>query len=401
MLYQAFASAVRRVSRKLTGKNLMVEGWRGINHSYAMVNQYQLLEFVRHPGINTFHRDLPFFGPEWNTQRNASGLSEEDTLTIDSLAATPRGPVDMTYRLSYPYRIHGADAGPTYVQATSELQNVRDTDFTFGAQEARAICDSGVKIITPSNWSKRGFVDYGFKSDHVIVVPHGTDSRIYHPPSEENRSAVRRAFGLDDQHFIFLNVGGMSWNKGVDKLLLAFAQVRKKYTHVRLVLKDQSKLYNASAAKLVADMRHDHPEQFTQEVLSSIAVSTDNLSLPQLAALYGSCDAYVSPYRGEGFGLTPLEAAACGVPVAMTGGGSTDDYFHESFALKIAGELISRDGASYIEPDLDSLIEIMSRLLEKAGGEIDAKAALAYINNRFSWKHATDRLVDVFLNQTS
>ena len=28
-------------------KNLLIEGWRGINHSYAMINQYQIRELLK------------------------------------------------------------------------------------------------------------------------------------------------------------------------------------------------------------------------------------------------------------------------------------------------------------------------------------------------------------------
>jgi len=41
-------------------KKLLVEGWRGINHSYAMVNQYQTLEFAK-SNVDLYHNDVPFF----------------------------------------------------------------------------------------------------------------------------------------------------------------------------------------------------------------------------------------------------------------------------------------------------------------------------------------------------
>ena len=28
-------------------KNLLIEGWRGINHSFAMINQYQIRELLK------------------------------------------------------------------------------------------------------------------------------------------------------------------------------------------------------------------------------------------------------------------------------------------------------------------------------------------------------------------
>jgi glycosyltransferase involved in cell wall biosynthesis len=64
--------------------------------------------------------------------------------------------------------------------------------------------------------------------------------------------------------------------------------------------------------------------------------------------------------------MPPLEAAACGIPVILTSGGSTDDYYDPSFILKIEGtKKTSNDGKNYIEPDLESLISNMSNLIEK------------------------------------
>tara|TARA_B100000965_G_C19017406_1_gene509470 strand:+ start:55 stop:294 length:240 start_codon:yes stop_codon:yes gene_type:complete len=55
----------------------------------------------------------------------------------------------------------------------------------------------------------------------------------------------------------------------------------------------------------------------------------------QLIELYNITDCYVSPYRAEGFNLTPLEAAASGIPIIVTKGGSTDDYFNSQLGLQI------------------------------------------------------------------
>ena len=53
-------------------------------------------------------------------------------------------------------------------------------------------------------------------------------------------------------------------------------------------------------------------------MLGSISVISTSLDQAQLRALYGMADAYVSPYRAEGFNLPVLEAMACGLPVVAT-----------------------------------------------------------------------------------
>ena len=110
----------------------------------------------------------------------------------------------------------------------------------------------------------------------------------------------------------------MTWNKGIDNLVVAFSVIKKKYSYVRLILKDQSNLYKITAKKLIFDVKKKFPQLLTDEVLSSITLISKNLTLKELSELYGSCDAYVSPYRAEGFNIPSLEAAACGIPVILT-----------------------------------------------------------------------------------
>ena len=45
-----------------------------------------------------------------------------------------------------------------------------------------------------------------------------------------------------------------------------------------------------------------------------------------------AADVYVSPYHAEGFNLPVLEAVACGIPVVVSAGGSTEDFTHPAFA---------------------------------------------------------------------
>ena len=57
-------------------KNLLIEGWRGINHSYAMVNQYQIKELLKNNNFKIYFKDIPYFRSEWNKKDNSSGLKD-------------------------------------------------------------------------------------------------------------------------------------------------------------------------------------------------------------------------------------------------------------------------------------------------------------------------------------
>ena len=47
---------------------ICVEGWRGINHSFSIVNQNQLLELLKLP-IDLKIRDIPYFNKNWSLKK--------------------------------------------------------------------------------------------------------------------------------------------------------------------------------------------------------------------------------------------------------------------------------------------------------------------------------------------
>ena len=185
----------------------------------------------------------------------------------------------------------------------------------------------------------------------------------------------------------------MSIGKGVDALLDAFAVVNQRYPRTRLVLKDQASLYRTNAGKRLAAFRARHPER----ALTAISILSQNLPVAAMRDLYVASDAYVSPYRAEGFNLPPLEAAACGTPIAVTAGGPTDDYVDASFALKIA----SRPGVEpqfggCLEPEPDAIVECMACLVERRTPAIDMAHGARLVRGRHTWARAADRLAALF-----
>ena len=378
-------------------RNLLIEGWRCINHSYAMVNQFQLLELVKLADLHLFHEDLPFYGPKWNSKENASGLGSQRDKIIRAIGKRTTEKIDTTYRIAFPFRLYGGHSEKIFCFGTSEFQNT-DGLIYEGSETSKSYPNNSVKIITPSNWSRTGFLYSGFDEEDVHVVPHGVDTSIYKPLKEERRKRARQALGLKDSHFTFLSVGAMSWNKGIDKLVLAFTEINRRYPDTLLILKDQRNLYDHGVREILAGVNKDHPGAITSKVLGSIRVLSKNLTLNQLSSLYSACDAYVSAYRAEGFGLTPLEAAACGTPVALTSGGATDDYSHASFALGIEGQEKSDGGNHFIEPDLESIVSTMTDLLENRASHLDPLKAVKHIHDNFSWKKATGRLTEILFS---
>lgn len=377
-------------------KSIRIEGWRGINHSFALVNQYQILQLMRLPGLRLFHRDLPFAFPHWNRSNNGAGLLSQDQRFIDALQTGPED-VDCVYRICTPFRA-GTDSLRTLTFMVTEF-GLSEGSFDAASRDMSFYTRGDNLIVAPSLWARDRVVDWGFPADRVKIVPHGVDAATFLPATAAERQANRVALGLGDDDIVFLNVGVPTWNKGLDILLLAFATLRSQGHRIRLVLKDQKNVYGLSVDGIVQELRRLHPGLAWTDVLGAMSVVSTNISREELRALYGIADCYVSPYRAEGFNLPVLEAIACGTPVVATRGGATDDFCDDAVALRIGGvqhrhqDLPGGVKGTYIEPDLSELIDAMAFFASRQS--LDARRfadGRDRLLRRFSWESAARAL---------
>jgi glycosyltransferase involved in cell wall biosynthesis len=382
-------------------KNILIEGWRTVNHSYALVNQYQILELLKHEDLCLFHRDLPYASARWDAKTVGSGFAEEDRERIDALAEPAEGAsIDFCYRIASPFQV-SRSVSDTCKKITFMVTEVglSATSFPDGTDVLGQFTENDDLIVTPSNWSKERIVEFGFDATKIMVVPHGVDQKTFHPVTSEEKSANRRNLGIKDDDVVFLNLGAVFWNKGVDILLLAFAKLRQRHKNLRLILKDQRALYGKSIDQTVHDLCAKYPSLFTADTLDALILIGVNLSQEQLRLMYGIADCYVSPYRAEGFNLPVLEALACGIPVVVTEGGATDDFCSPEVAVRLpstAGLLDQLESgciARYREPDPDAIVEVLERFITGRGIDADRFGlARKELLDRMSWKAAVDML---------
>lgn len=163
----------------------MIEGWRGINHSYALVNQNQLLQ-LRNSHFELFHNDLSFYNPKWSKALNGSGFDESSSQQLSNIPSLDNNLIqsDITYRISFPYRFYSGNTKMLFVYGTSEFQHI--DGYVYQNDLKSGISNASLKIITPSYWFKEGFLRAGFLDEQVVVVPHEV-SDVFGPISSERR----------------------------------------------------------------------------------------------------------------------------------------------------------------------------------------------------------------------
>lgn len=132
------------------------------------------------------------------------------------------------------------------------------------------------------------------------------------------------------------------------------------------------------------------------------------LSKEALVRLYRSCDAFVSPHRGEGFGMKILDALACGLPTVATDFGGSRDFCSVETALPLAFDLVPlgpcldarslalANSPVWAEPSRDSLRRGLRWTFEsRAAARALGRRAAEAVRGRLTWDAAARRLLDV------
>ncbi|MBC2579899.1 glycosyltransferase family 1 protein [Clostridium sp. DJ247] len=182
-----------------------------------------------------------------------------------------------------------------------------------------AKCDG---IITVSEYSKNDIVNFfSFPKDKVYVTYLASED-IYKPLDKETScDLVRRYYSIEGEFILY--VGGFSPRKNIIGLLESFSKLISIYKKdIKLVIAGQK-------GKSYSTYRNRAGEL---NILDKV-VFPGFISINHLPYLYNASKLFVYPSFYEGFGLPPIEAMSCGVPVIASNVTSIPEILGESALL--------------------------------------------------------------------
>lgn len=193
---------------------------------------------------------------------------------------------------------------------------------------------SANKSIVFTNWAKDvinktcRIVTNGRELSNIEVIPHGVDTSIWKPLSEEERKSNReKYFGIKDNTFLIGSINRNQPRKRQDAILMTMRKfIDKGYE------KFGRKIKCYFHCSLEDTIGWDLQWLTTYYGLNDRIIFDKNLKPgmgptdKQLNEIANCLDVHISLYNSEGWALSPLETMTCGIPNIITNYSAPSDW---------------------------------------------------------------------------
>jgi mannosylfructose-phosphate synthase len=153
---------------------------------------------------------------------------------------------------------------------------------------------------------------YDVPSEKRRMIPPGYDDNRFYSVSESSRLAIRQQLGFRGP--VVMALGRLARNKGYDLLLQAFQLVAQRNPDASLYLAVGGTSLTGLEATILKEL-----QTMTSELdLVGRVHFVNFIPDAELADFYRAADVFVLSSRYEPFGMTAIEAMACGTPTVVT-----------------------------------------------------------------------------------
>ena len=200
------------------------------------------------------------------------------------------------YRIPYILTADGS------LPRTGRMQRLKKMfDILFGYR----ILHDADKLIALNEREVEQYKRMSVDERKIEIVPNGIDLLEYENLPE--RGEFRRKYRIKDDEKVILYLGRIHKIKGIDLLVEAFAELINGLDNVRLVIAGPDDGFLSTLKRQIGDLKIGDKVLFTGPLYERNKVEA-----------YVDADVYVLPSIYEIFGITVLEACACGTPVIVT-----------------------------------------------------------------------------------
>lgn len=159
-------------------------------------------------------------------------------------------------------------------------------------RKKRAFTDvNNLTVTTPSQWLADQVAESFLRDYPRIVIPNGIDRTVFRPQA----SSLRETYHLENKKIVLGAANAWNARKGLPDLLTLAERLGPDYQVVLIGL----------------------TEKQLPEIPPNVLGLLRTADQMELAQWYSAADVFVNPTYEETFGLTTVEAQACGTPVVV------------------------------------------------------------------------------------
>lgn len=231
-------------------------------------------------------------------------------------------------------------------------------------------------IITISKNAKQEIEEfYKVPPDHVFVATPAVDQSVLYRRSQREVSQIKSKYGIEAKHYI-LALSNLEPRKNLQALVNAYCSLPR-------ALREDTALLLVGVNGWKADTLF---EDIKQNVKDGYDIIRPNkyVSDADKAAIISGASLLVYPSHYEGFGMPPLEALACGVPVITSDNSSLPEV------VKGVGTMVDVSG------DNSELKVALKNAMSQIGDLQDAALVAGPARaSEFSWTKSAQVLLDI------
>ncbi len=251
-------------------------------------------------------------------------------------------------------------------------QLVKKEEINVFRNQIEAAVNRADKIIADSQNTKKDLINlFNIRNDKIEVIYLGVDE-VYHPiRTQELLRETKNKYNLPREFILF--VGTIEPRKNLKRLIEAFYELKKNKSieHGLVIVGEKGWLCD------------DIFETLGKLHLNQDVIFAGYIPESELPLIYNAADLFVFPSLYEGFGLPPLEAMACGVPVVTS---------NVSSLPEVVG-----DAAILVDPyNIQAIAEAIEQVLEN--NNLREKMIEKGFNQakKFSWEKAARETLNLY-----
>ena len=360
-----------------------------LGEDVRFISQNQTSEPIPHPlgertwdadrGVDPLNVMLNGFRDGW---RPEAAIILGDFAAV-RLFADGRGPAFAQAAAAVPIYhyvpIEGTDLPPAWAKLWQLIRPVAMTDF--GADEIAKV--TGVR---------------------PPVVFHGVDVDTFYPVAANrpgdyegkaitSRMGAKLAIGTSPDRVLCLRTDRHMMRKQYNLLLRAFVHVFDATPDVDLLIHCRLRDFGGNLSDTLSKLRPEHAKRV---LLTQAHDTFRGVPREALNVLYNAADIYVSN-SAEGFGLTPAEAIACGVPVVGIDYAAMPEVVGPAGIMVPVDRLVDNEYDHFwASVDPVAYAEQVIRLARKPAlrRELGARGP-AHIRDHFTWDRAAAGFRDI------